>query len=153
MMDETDNGELGEQDPPKPRRKLTDDEIDITPMIDCVFLLLIFFMVTSTMKGSVDLDLPIAHYGTGVPAGNATIVTIRRMEAGGPPTILLGDGRGPETDLAGLRTHVEESLQRTKRHVIIKAERDIPHGFVQEVTRVVNDVEGTIFNIGVQEKK
>ncbi|MCA9093958.1 MAG: biopolymer transporter ExbD [Planctomycetaceae bacterium] len=152
-MNDLENSESEEQDSPKPRRKLADDEVDITPMIDCVFLLLIFFMVTSTMKASADLDLPVAHYGTGVPAGNATIVTIRRMEAGGPPTILLGDGRGPETDLAGLRTHVEESMQRTKRHVIIKAERDIPHGFVQEVTRVVNDVEGTIFNIGVQEKK
>ena len=152
-MNDLENSESEEQDSPKPRRKLADDEVDITPMIDCVFLLLIFFMVTSTMKASADLDLPVAHYGTGVPAGNATIVTIRRMEAGGPPTILLGDGRGPETDLVGLRTHVEESMQRTKRHVIIKAERDIPHGFVQEVTRVVNDVEGTIFNIGVQEKK
>lgn len=138
---------------PKPKRKLTDDEIDITPMIDCVFLLLIFFMVTSTMKGTPDMDLPTAHYGTGVPSGNATIVTIRRTEAGGPPAILLGDGRGPETDLAGLKQYVEESLQKTKRHVIIKAERDIPHGFVQEVTRVVNDIEGTIFNVGVQEKR
>ncbi len=146
-IDVEDQGETTRQ------RKKVDDEIDITPMIDCVFLLLIFFMVTSTMKGTPDVDLPVAHYGTGVPAGNATIVTIRRSEPGGPPAILLGDGRGPETDLAGLKQHVEESLQKTKRHVIIKAERDIPHGFVQEVTRVVNDIEGTVFNIGVQDKR
>ncbi len=152
-MNELENEGQEELDSPKPRKNLVDSEVDITPMIDCVFLLLIFFMVSSTMKGTPDLDLPTAHYGTGVPAGNATIVTIRRTEAGGPPAILLGDGRGPETDLAGLKSYVEESLQKTKRHVIIKAERDIPHGFVQEVTKVVNDVEGTIFNIGVQDKK
>jgi len=31
----------------KPRRALEDTEMDITPMIDIVFLLLIFFVVTS----------------------------------------------------------------------------------------------------------
>lgn len=152
-MNDTELLDSDDQTASKRKRNITDDEIDITPMIDCVFLLLIFFMVTSTMKGTPDLDLPRAHYGTGVPSGNATVVTIRRTAAGGPPVILLGDGRGPETDLAGLKVHVEDSLQRTKRHIIIKAERDIPHGFVQEVTRVVNDVEGTVFNIGVQDKQ
>mgnify|MGYP003325625382 CR=1 FL=1 len=33
-----------------PRKKLEDAEMDITPMIDVTFLLLIFFMVTSTMQ-------------------------------------------------------------------------------------------------------
>jgi hypothetical protein len=45
-IDGEDQGETTRQ------RKKVDDEIDITPMIDCVFLLLIFFMVTSTMKGT-----------------------------------------------------------------------------------------------------
>jgi len=32
--------------------------LDLTPMIDCVFLLLIFFLVATTMK-KIDYELPI----------------------------------------------------------------------------------------------
>src|SRR5262245_55615112 len=35
------------------RRSLRRPQIDMTPMIDCVFQLLIFFMLTSTMQQSV----------------------------------------------------------------------------------------------------
>ena len=41
-------------------RKLADGEMDITPMIDVTFLLLIFFMVASTMQGTPDIDVPPA---------------------------------------------------------------------------------------------
>jgi biopolymer transport protein ExbD len=37
--------------------------------------------------------------------------------------------------------------------VIIKADREVPHGFVQEVARTVNGVEGVKFYVGVQDKK
>ena len=35
-----------------------DTEIDITPMIDVTFQLLIFFMVTSTMQGNPPAEIP-----------------------------------------------------------------------------------------------
>jgi biopolymer transport protein ExbD len=37
--------------------------------------------------------------------------------------------------------------------VIIKADREVPHGFVQEVARTVNAIEGVKFYVGVQDKK
>jgi len=36
----------------------TDDEIDMTPMIDCVFLLLIFFLVSATFALQKSLEVP-----------------------------------------------------------------------------------------------
>lgn len=36
----------------------SDDEIDMTPMIDCVFLLLIFFLVTATFAMQKSLEIP-----------------------------------------------------------------------------------------------
>ena len=38
------------------KRKPIEGELDITPMIDVTFLLLIFFMVSSTMQGKPDLE-------------------------------------------------------------------------------------------------
>jgi biopolymer transport protein ExbD len=144
----------GEEDRLTPPKRPIDGELDITPLIDCVFLLLIFFMVTSTMKGTPDVDVPVAHYGTGVPSGKATIVTIRNpLVATESPKILLGDGRGPEGDLDAVREYVEQGIRENRNHVIIKAERDVPHGFVQEVTKVVAGVEGVHFNIGVQDQR
>ncbi len=55
-------------------------DLDITPMIDVVFLLLIFFMVTSTMQSKRDLDVPPAKHGVGVDSAAATILTIKRPE-------------------------------------------------------------------------
>jgi biopolymer transport protein ExbD len=148
LFDEDDNDE-----PLTPPKKQIDGELDITPLIDCVFLLLIFFMVTSTMKGTPDIDVPVAHFGTGVPSAQATIVTIRNpLTAGDSPKILLGDGRGPEADLNAVREFVEQGVRENRTHVIIKAERSVTHGFVQEVTKVVAGVEGVHFNIGVQDQ-
>ena len=50
--------------------------MDITPMIDVTFLLLIFFMVTSTMETPDALKIPEARNGVGVNTQEATTITI-----------------------------------------------------------------------------
>jgi len=40
------------------RKLAADDEIDMTPMIDCVFLLLIFFLVTASFQLQKALEVP-----------------------------------------------------------------------------------------------
>jgi biopolymer transport protein ExbD len=40
------------------RERESDDEIDMTPMIDCVFLLLIFFLVTAAFALQKSLEMP-----------------------------------------------------------------------------------------------
>lgn len=48
-----------------PQAEPDDDEIDITPMLDCVFLLLLFFMLTSSFIEEVDvvkITLPKADH-------------------------------------------------------------------------------------------
>ena len=136
-----------------PSKRRFDDELDMTSLIDVVFLLLIFFMVSSTMKGTPDVDTPQSHYGTGVVERVASIITVRRAGVAGPPIIILGDGRGPEGNLDDVYDYVLQGVREGKTHAIIKAERDIPHGFVQQVARAVSKVEVIRFNIGVQEKR
>jgi biopolymer transport protein ExbD len=40
------------------RKAVGDDEVDMTPMIDCVFLLLIFFLVTASFQLQKALEVP-----------------------------------------------------------------------------------------------
>jgi biopolymer transport protein ExbD len=40
------------------KKAVGDDEIDMTPMIDCVFLLLIFFLVTASFQLQKALQIP-----------------------------------------------------------------------------------------------
>ena len=140
-------------------RHVDDVELDITPMIDVTFLLLIFFIVTSTMQTQVDLDVPAAKHGVGVPSRQATIVTIRAGESSGdPPVIILGDGRGEEGTLDKLRRYVEADMKEHQtEEVIIKADRDVLHGFVQRVLKVIAEVardrKGLKYSIGIRDEK
>ena len=132
------------------------DDLDITPMIDVTFLLLIFFMVTSTMQATQDSDVPVARYGVGVDTRGATMVLVHNDGNGlnGKSVIELKESGGTtEITMEELTARVRERVQNGVLDVIIKADRGVPHGFVQEVTRAVTEVDGLKFYIGIEEKK
>lgn len=131
----------------------TQGDMDITPMIDVTFLLLIFFMVASTMKGTPEIDVPPADHSMGVETGQAIILTIRADRNGGTAhQILLGDGLGEEADLDGVRRYVEEGVRMGKLKVVLKAEGDVSHGLVDDVAKTIKGVEGVEMFLGVGDK-
>lgn len=129
-----------------------EEDIDITPMIDVTFLLLIFFMVASTMQGQKEEDLPMAVHGVGVDAseGVATVEIRAPQAAGGEPGLIFDGQTGVSID--DLPALVEQAARENRNHVIIKADRYVPHGFVQGVSRRIVSVEGATFSIGVRDK-
>ena len=135
------------------QRSSNDADLDITPMIDVTFLLLIFFMVTSTMKPDEVLDIPTSVHGLGVEANSAIQITI---SAGEPPMINLVEDQNLTDDPEMVGPYVKAGLDGGSRHVIIKAERLVRHGFVQKVTREANNVikeyDGAKFSIAVEDK-
>jgi len=75
------------------KRKRRDDvDMDITPMIDITFLLLIFFLVCSTPDQQGSVDLPPARYGMGVGEQDSVIITISDEGIDTAP-IYLADGK------------------------------------------------------------
>ena len=109
-------------------------------MIDVTFLLLIFFMVASTMQGKADLPLPPAKTGVAVVNDDATVITL--LARGGSPSIKLGDGPGaPEGTLDQVAQYVADGVARQRTTLIIKADRELPSGFVEDVARAAA-VEG-----------
>lgn len=135
-----------------PSHRLEEADLDITPMIDVTFLLLIFFMVTSTMQAEQDVDVPAARHGVGVEAQGATIINIKAPSRAGAeePVIEMADGR--QVTLDDVRTEVEQARDQFRTDVIIKADREVPFGFVRQVIKVVSSVDGVEFHIGVKDK-
>ncbi|MBX3412734.1 MAG: biopolymer transporter ExbD [Pirellulales bacterium] len=141
-----------------PRRPMkADDEMDITPMIDMTFLLLIYFLVASSIDTQASADLPPAHYGKAVSQNSAVIITVGDT-GGSRAAIYLGDGKAG-TPLAGeneaqetqIRELVEQGMREGKGTVIIKAERGVPHREVTRVASAATTVEGIHLYIGVFE--
>ena len=61
-------------------RKREEGDLDITPMIDITFLLLIFFLVSSKMDQDAAVDLPPAKNGMNVVNNQSVMIILRKGE-------------------------------------------------------------------------
>ena len=133
------------------RRGVPEADLDITPMIDVTFLLLIFFMVTSTMQNEREVDVPVADHGVGVETRTSGIINVY---ANDPEPIIEIESVGMELTFDDVESQVEQWVGENEEiEVIIKAERDVPSGFVSKVLSSVTKTEGVKFSIGVRDRK
>ena len=136
----------------RPRPAATPDtDIDITPMIDMVFLLLIFFLVTSHMSQQESVEIPSARFGGTISSKEAVVVTVAQTD--GDIAIYKGDSIEPAlrlqaTDPAEQEEELIAYLQgelsgvTRKRHVLIKAGKDVKHKHVARVSQAVGRMGG-----------
>ena len=134
----------------QPRKTKTEEgELDITPMIDIVFLLLAFFVMVSKMDPQVAVALPVAQYGESIPEKNCVVFVVTPGDQ--PDTAKIYKGRSTddsaliqgtekidiENEITG---YVEERLSSEPQiqAVMIKAEGDVLHGNVELVRRGIS---------------
>ena len=135
-----------------------DAEMDITPMIDITFLLLIFFLVCSTPDQQTAIELPKARHGKGVGERNSVMITISDEGIDSAP-IYLADGKvgeslpeDPDTQKEMIREAVEKGRQdENKENVLIKADRNVAYRDVAKVVKAVSRVEGAKIHLAVLE--
>ena len=100
--------------------------IDISPLIDVVFILLIFFIVTTTFveEPGVEVDKPVA-------------VSAERLEKQSILIAVTADGNvvygGREIGASGVQSIVKRIYQDEEVPVIIQADREAPSGLVIRV--------------------
>lgn len=146
-----------EEDFLRPRPPSSDDELDITPMIDITFLLLIFFLVSSKMTAEQAVELPKARHG-GVVAGKESVIIIMKRGTGDEAEVQKADGTPFSTDSdqqnAEISEYVEQGLDAGKKHVIIRAEGSVRHGEIGRVSEAISESmeEGEVINIAVMEQ-
>lgn len=138
-------------EPLKPRKRREDTGMDITPMIDITFLLLIFFLVASRMDQATPVPLPPADFGTTVATKASVFVTIDGSSADETARVYLGDGADdsnlvPSSDVEELEKALEDYVADAileddrKQFVIIKAAEGVKHRDVARVARAVTRV-------------
>jgi biopolymer transport protein ExbD len=108
----------------RPRRKVV---INITSLIDVIFMLLLFFMITSTFleQPGIKLELPSAR-ATAQAEPQEYVLTVDRKGA-------LFLNRRPLT-LGELEATLRQALPRMKDGaLVLKADQEITHGLVVQV--------------------
>ena len=120
------------------RKKPDDADLDITPMIDVTFLLLIFFMVTSTMQATPDKDIPPAGSGTNANTAGFIELTILAPQSATSEGEILLDGNPATLDM--IKAELIQLSNRGEVKVMIYAERDVKSGFVGEVEQIIGEV-------------
>ena len=148
----------GDEFVPEPREKRKELDFDITPMIDVVFLLLIFFMVSSTMQDPAPADAPPARHGRGLEAAGTIKVTLL-PERAGEYEIQLPDGstlplsEALENDRVTAAVAAAKAEHPGKTEVVLLADRDATAEQTFPVLRQIGEVEGVSVHNEVQDAR
>jgi biopolymer transport protein ExbD len=132
-------------------------EFDITAMVDLVFMMNIYFLVTFVTVSLTQVDLPAAVHAA--PLDADTSVTFTIVGGGSDPLVVyVGDResgipvRGVEQQAASVRAAVEEGVAAGKTEVLLKAEKKVRLGDLFRVSSAASAVEGVKLNVAVMEK-
>ncbi len=152
--------EVMEEDEPVEfeRKFLADGELDITPMIDIVFLLLIFFVVCSKMTAEQAPKVPAAKNGLPSNVANAVALVLKRGN-GETARVSTEEGRAFSDDVeqqtAEIVEFVTAELQKGKQDVLLRAEGDVTNGETNRVKEAISEVleDGAMINISVTQEQ
>jgi biopolymer transport protein ExbD len=109
----------------------SDAGIDMSPMIDCVFILLIFFIVTTTFveEAGVEVDKPQAASSVSLEKNSVIFALTAKGE-------VFFDGRN--IGVGGVRAEVARKMLREKQPVIVQVDAAASAGML---TRVIDEAK------------
>lgn len=106
-------------------------EINVTPLVDVMLVLLIIFMVTAPlMQQGMDVNLPAAK-GKDLPPEERLTVTINKRGK----VFLNKEKLTP----AELRARLEAIGKTRSPDVFLRADRDVPYGLVVKVMSAIKE--------------
>ncbi len=125
----------------KEKEEIEHAKVELVPLIDCVFLLLIFFMCAATMSkvdSAADVNLPVApnaaeqkdpsHRGTVNVLTPGTYTLKGELVTNEKPFLILGS----LVDDDGLQKIVKQSLQEDPElRIYVRANRDVKYTMIR----------------------
>ena len=132
---------------------------DITAMIDLVFMMNIFFLVTMVSAALEEINLPSSSHCVAADADASVIVTILESpDDGGAGRVILGEASSGvpletlDDQERQIRIAVEEGVELKKNTFLIKAERNVRLRDVARVGGWAALIEGVELKLAVIEK-
>ena len=118
----------------KIRRRLKRTSVaDMTPMIDIVFQLVIFFMISSVFNTAPGIDIVLPQ-GESVQTLEITPLTITITSS---EEIFLNKNSVPMANLKEALKKYKESVDDKTSHVVLKGDQNIKYGTFVEVMGVL----------------
>ena len=139
------------------RERQADAEFDITAMIDLVFMMNIYFLVTFITVALGEINLPAANHATSLDGETAMVLTILAGPDARTVVVYLGDGKKgtpimeADDQVTQIANLVEREAAAGKKAVLIKAEKGIR---LREMKRISQAAarEGMTLHIAIMEK-
>lgn len=114
------------------RGRAASPALDLTPMVDVVFLLVLFFMVSTTFITSetgLPVDLPQAQSSVARPADLPTVTVTADQR------LFLGGAEMSTDDLGATLAAMIQATGYTT--VVLRADSQVPHGFAVQVMDLI----------------
>ena len=112
----------------KYKRKKDESEINITPLLDIVFIMLIFFIVTTSFVKEISLDVNRPTKSPEKEQKRSEVISVRISAEG---QIFVQERL---VDIAAVRANIESNLAiKPSASVVIVSDRDADAGFLVTV--------------------
>ena len=125
--------------------------LEITPLIDVVFLLLIFFMLATTFdeRSAFKIDLPKSTAAkTKSTLKEVQVLVDKEKNVYLRYTDNSGKSQNESLDLTSFVSVVSEKLNNSEnKDVIISADKDIDYGFIVEIMSLLKESGASAINI------
>jgi biopolymer transport protein ExbD len=146
---------------PRIKKKRVAIRIDMTPLVDVAFLLLTFFMLTTTFKPPEDVEvvIPTSHSEIKLPESNTMMVYVDKtggIYMGFDSQTMMEKMFGAQYKYKQASPVKKEALGETlmkarisnpKLRTIVKADAVVDYGVVEEVMDILDKVKITRFNM------
>lgn len=112
------------------RRGMVSD-INVTPFVDVMLVLLIIFMVTAPMMTEgLEVDLPQTRTVSALPKDSENLVLTIKADG----SLFLDEYQVPLDELEG---HVARLAVEQKKMLFMRADREVPYGVVVQVMGIL----------------